>query len=138
VNEFNKIPNYSMGLQFEEEKDLQAFEKLSDILTTFLEENLPDSEGWDLNRVVKDDRIYLKLKTDPKKNFQFTSNVKLTPKNLSDSELFRGQKVEVVAELAPYFNFKDKKAGLTINTRAIKFEVPDDEEPVAKKVKKEY
>lgn len=137
VNEFNKTPNYSVGIQFDEEKDLDAFEKLNDQLAKFLDEHLPNADDWDLNRVVKDDRIYLKLKTDAKKNFQFSSNVKLTPKNLNDAGLFRGQKVEVVAEIAPYFNFMDRKAGLSIQTRSIKFDVEEDEEPTTKKIRKE-
>ena len=136
VNEFNKTPNYSLGIQFDEEKDLEAFEKLNDLLAQFLDSFLPDTEEWDLNRVVKEDRIYLKLKTDAKKNFQFTSNVKLSPKNLSDSGLFRGQKVEVTAEIAPYFNFADKKAGLSISPRSIKFDVEEEsEEPIPKKIR---
>lgn len=137
VNEFNKVANYSLGIQLEEEKDLDAFEKLNDFLSKFLEENLPDADNWDLNRIVKDDRIYLKLKTDAKKLFQFSSNVKLAPKSLSESGLFRGQKVEVVAEIAPYFNFMDRKAGLSITPRSIKFDVEEEEEPVPKRVKKD-
>lgn len=136
VNEFNKIANYSIGIQLDEEKDLEAFEKLNNMLAEFLEDAFPNSEEWDLNRIVKDDRVYLKLKIDGKKNFQFNSNIKLTPKNLSDSGLFRGQKVEVTAEIAPYFNFEDKKAGLSISPRIIKFDVDDEvEEPVSKKVR---
>lgn len=136
VNEFNKIPNYSLGIQLDEEKDLEAFEKLNNLLAEFLEDAFPDTDEWDLNRVVKDDRIYLKLKVDGKKNFQFNSNIKLTPKNLSDSGLFRGQKVEVTAEIAPYFNFEDKKAGLSISPRAVKFDVEEEmEEPAPKKAR---
>lgn len=137
VQEFNKTPNYSLGLQLDDEKDLDSFEKLNDFISQFLEDHLPNAEDWDLNRVVKDDRIYLKLKTDPKKNFQFTSNVKVTPKNLTEQGLFRGQKVEVIAEIAPYFNFMDRKAGLSITPRSIKFETEEEEEPAPKKIRKD-
>lgn len=137
VNEFNKIPNYSLGIQLSEEKDLEAFEKLNDFLTKYLEEHLPDIEGWDLNNVVKDDRLYLKLKTDAKKMFQFSSNVKLSPKSLAESGLFRGQNVEIVAEISPYFNFKDQKAGLSITPRSIKFDIDEEEEPAPKKIRKD-
>lgn len=121
ANEFNKIPNYSLGLQFENEEDLEAFEKLNDTIIKFLEDQNQKPEEWDLSKIVKDDRIYIKLKTNQKKSFEVLSNVKLDPKKLQESGLFRGQKVEVVAELAVYFNLIDKKAGVTIGARRLQF-----------------
>jgi hypothetical protein len=120
-NEFNKIPNYSLGLQFENEEDLSAFEKLNELIIKFLDDQHQKSEDWDLTKIAKDDRIYIKLKTNQKKNFEVLSNVKLDPKKLQDSGLIRGQKVEVVAELSVYFNLIDKKAGITIGARRLHF-----------------
>lgn len=133
-NEFNKTPNYSLGLQFEQEADLEAFQKLNDFIIKFLEAQNQKPDDWELTNVVRDDRIYIKLKTNQKKTFQVLSNVKLDPKRLQDTGLYRGQKVEVIAELGIYFNLVDKKAGITISPRRITFEL-EDEEPVAKKAK---
>lgn len=120
-NEFNKTPNYSLGIQFENEEDLLAFEKLNDLIVKFLHDQNQKPEEWDLSKVVKDDRVYIKLKTNQKKSFEVLSNVKLDPKRLQESGLFRGQKVEVVSEIAVYFNLIDKKAGITISPRRVTF-----------------
>lgn len=134
-NEFNKTPNYSLGLQFEDESDLEAFQKLNDLIIKFLKEQHQKPDDWDLTNLVKDDRIYIKLKTNQKKTFQVLSNVKLDPKRLQESGLYRGQKVEIVAELAVYFNLVDKKAGITISPRRLTFELEEEEEPATKKAK---
>ena len=120
-NEFNKTPNYSLGLQFEDEEDLLAFEKLNDLIVKFLHDQNQKPEEWDLTKIVKDDRIYVKLKTNQKKSFEVLSNVKLDPKRLQESGLFRGQKVEIVSEISVYFNLVDKKAGVTISPRRLTF-----------------
>lgn len=120
-NEFNKIPNYSLGLQLDEE-DLLAFEKLNDLIIKFLNDQNQKPDEWDLSKIVKDDRIYVKLKTNQKKSFEVLSNVKLDPKRLQESGLFRGQKVEVISEISVYFNLVDKKAGVTISPRRLTFE----------------
>ena len=133
-NEFNKVFNYSLGLQFESEADLEAFQKLNDFIIKFLETQNQKTDDWELTNVVRDDRIYIKLKTNQKKAFQVLSNVKLDPKKLQDTGLYRGQKVEVIAELGIYFNLVDKKAGVTISPRRITFEM-EEEEPAAKKTK---
>ena len=120
-NEFNKIPNYSLGLQFDDQEDLDAFEKLNELIIKFLDDQHQKSDEWDLSKVVKDDRIYIKLKTNQKKSFEVLSNVKLDPKKLQETGLIRGQKVEVVAELSVYFNLIDKKAGISIGARRLHF-----------------
>lgn len=122
-NEFNKVPVYSLGLQFDDEEDLAAFQKLNDLIIKFLDDQHQKSDEWDLSNIVKDDRVYLKLKTNQKKSFEVISNVKLDPKKLQDSGLIRGQKVEVVAELAVYFNLIDKKAGITLGVRRLHFTI---------------
>jgi hypothetical protein len=109
-------------MQFDDQEDLEAFEKLNEQIITFLKNQNQNPEDWDLTSVVRDDRIYVKLKTNQKKSFEVLSNVKLDPKRLQESGLFRGQKVEVVAELAVYFNLTDKKAGITVGPRRLTFE----------------
>jgi hypothetical protein len=123
VSEFNKIPNYSFGLRFENDEDAAAFEKLTEILSKFITESTPDAkEDWELTSPIKDDKIYIKLKTTTdKKRFNVASNVKLDPKKIADATVARGQKVQVVGELGVYCNLIDKKAGVTFAARKINF-----------------
>lgn len=134
--EFGKVISYSFGFRFDNEEDLQAFEKLNEMIIKFLEDQNQKPDDWDLTNIIKDDKIYIKLKTNHKKTFQVLSNVKLDPKRLADSGIYRGQKVEVVAELSVYFNLLDKKAGIVLGARKLTFEI-EDEEPMVKKVKRE-
>ena len=121
VSEFNKVPNYSFGIRFNDEDDLAAMETLNTILADYLKENSKDD--WELTQSVKDDKMYIKLKTtSDKKRFNILSNVKLDPKKLSDSNLSRGQKVEVIGELGAYVNLPDKKAGITFTARKVLFQ----------------
>lgn len=122
VNEFNKIANYSLGIQFDESEDLEAFEKFNELLIQFLKSQNQNPEDWDLTNPVKEDRIYVKLKTNQKKSFEIISNIKLDPKKLQESGLYRGQKVEVVAEISVYFNLIDKKAGISVGPRRVTFQ----------------
>jgi hypothetical protein len=123
VSEFNKIPNYSFGLRFENEEDIAAFEKLGELLSNFITESTPDfKEEWDLTSPIKDDKIYIKLKTTTdKKRFNIASNIKLDPKKIADAPIARGQKVQVIGELGVYCNLLDKKAGVTFAARKVTF-----------------
>ena len=121
VSEFNKIPNYSFGIRFDLDEDLVAMEAVSNLLADFLKAN--GGEDWELTQPVKDDKIYIKLKTtSDKKRFNIVSNVKLDPKRVSDANLSRGQKVEIIGDLGVYCNIPDKKAGVTFSARKVIFE----------------
>lgn len=135
-SEFGKVIAYSFGFRFDNEEDLEAFEKLNEMIVRFLEEQNQKPDDWDLTNIVKDDKIYIKLKTNHKKTFQVLSNVKLDPKRLADIGIYRGQKVEVIAELSVYFNLLEKKAGIVLGARKLTFDV-EEEEPVIKKIKRE-
>lgn len=120
VAEFNKIPNYSFGIRFNDDEDLAAMEKLTEVVSKFIAEN--DTEEWDLLSPIKDDKMYIKLKTtSDKKRFNVASNLKLDPKKVADSPITRGQKVQVIGELGVYCNLIDKKAGITFAARKIVF-----------------
>lgn len=120
--QFNGKANYSFGLILENE-DLEAFEVFTETLVSFLNTGSPD-ENWEVGQFVKDDKIYLKLKADSSgKKFPIISNVKLEPKKLTESGLYRGQKVAVHGELGVYVNWADKKAGLTFNVRKLDFDL---------------
>jgi hypothetical protein len=122
VSEFNKIPNYSFGIRFDEDEDMVAMEALSNLLADFLKAN-GGHDDWELTQPVKDDKIYIKLKTtSDKKRFTTVSNIKLDPKKLSDANLTRGQKVEIIGDLGVYCNIPDKKAGVTFSARKVIFE----------------
>lgn len=136
VSEFGKVMSYSFGFRFDDEDNLEAFDKLNEMIINYLDDQNQKSDDWDITNLVKDDKIYIKLKTNHKKTFQVLSNVKLDPKRLQDNGLYRGQKVEVVAELSVYFNLLDKKAGIVLGPRKLTFDV-EDEEPAPKKVKRD-
>ena len=120
--EFNKTPSYSFGLRLESNDDLEAFEHVTNKVVEFIGETVEGGEDWELTRFVKDDKLYIKLKAVDRKRFSVISNVKLDPKKLGDSGLFRGQKVTVTGELGVYFNLVDKKAGITFAARKLSFE----------------
>ena len=136
TSEFGKVMSYSFGFRFDNEEDLEAFNKLNELIIQFIEDQNQKADEWDITNIVKDDKIYIKLKTNHKKTFQVLSNVKLDPKRLQDNGLYRGQKVEIVAELSVYFNLLDKKAGIVLGPRKLTFDV-EDEEPAPKKVKRD-
>lgn len=121
VSEFNKIPNYSFGIRFDDDADMAAMEALSNILADYLKAN--GGEDWELTQPLKDDKMYIKLKTTTdKKRFIIVSNVKLDPKKVSEANLTRGQKVEIVGDIGVYCNIPDKKAGVTFSARKVIFE----------------
>jgi hypothetical protein len=124
--EFNKIPSYSFGLRLENNDDLDAFEMLSEKITEFISDSNTDDD-WELTRFVKDDKLYIKLKLIDRKRFGVLSNIKLDPKKLGDSGLYRGQRVSVFGELGVYFNLPDKKAGITFAARKLAFEKEENE-----------
>jgi len=124
--EFNKIPSYSFGLRLENNDDLDAFEMLSEKITEFISDSNTDDD-WELTRFVKYDKLYIKLKLIDRKRFGVLSNIKLDPKKLGDSGLYRGQRVSVFGELGVYFNLPDKKAGITFAARKLAFEKEENE-----------
>lgn len=118
--EFNRTPSYSIGIRLDNEEDLEAFEGFNNHLSTVLTDS--GSDDWELTNFVKDDKLYIKLKVVDKKRFAILSNIKLDPKKLGDTGLYRGQKVSVYGELGVYCHLTDKKAGITFNARKIVFE----------------
>ena len=124
--EFIKIPSYSFGLRLENNDDLDAFEMLSEKITEFISDSNTDDD-WELTRFVKYDKLYIKLKLIDRKRFGVLSNIKLDPKKLGDSGLYRGQRVSVFGELGVYFNLPDKKAGITFAARKLAFEKEENE-----------
>lgn len=127
--EFNKTPAYSFGLRLENNDDLEAFDVLSDKITEFITDSNMDDD-WELTRFVKDDKLYIKLKVIDRKRFAVLTNIKLDPKKLGDSGLYRGQRVSVFGELGVYFNLPDKKAGITFAARKLVFEKDEDENQI--------
>jgi hypothetical protein len=87
-------------------------------------------DDWELTRFVKDDKLYIKLKVIDRKRFAVLTNIKLDPKKLGDSGLYRGQRVSVFGELGVYFNLPDKKAGITFAARKLVFEKDEDENQI--------
>lgn len=123
--EFNRTPTYSIGIRLDNEDDLEAFETFNSTLSSVLSDS--GSDDWELTNFVKDDKLYIKLKVVDKKRFAILSNIKLDPKKLGDSGLYRGQKVSIFGELGVYCHLTDKKAGVTFNARKLVFEEESDE-----------
>jgi hypothetical protein len=95
---------HSIGFEFDDDADLEAFLELYKVFDTVaaLELKVVD--------MVRQKRIYLKLKINPKTNAYVTrSNVKLSPKSPGDAPLVRYQKVEVQVDLKAYFSIEDPK-----------------------------
>lgn len=119
--------SYSLGF-IPQEEDVIAIEKFASLV----DELCPDD--YDSSPIMKDEIMYLKLKTKDGKRFNFYSNIKLEPKKYQEAPLYNGQQVKVTAEISAWFNFEDKKAGLTLAISKLEFELPADEQP-AKRVK---
>jgi len=102
------------------------------VLETFslLEENTCASTAPDFEviSIIKNDRMYLKLKLDGKK-FQAKSNITLSPKK-NGCGVSNGDSVTVTAEASLYANIAESKVGLTLNVLKLDFavaEVSDEE-----------
>ena len=103
------------------------------VLETFslLEENTCASTApdFELTSIIKNDRMYLKLKLDGKQ-FQAKSNIPLSPKK-NGCGVSYGDSVTVIAEASLYVNIAESKVGITLNVMKLDFavaEVDDDEE----------
>jgi hypothetical protein len=114
-----KVTTYSIGIRFDNEDDVTAFDFLNEILSNCI------GSDYDVLQVIKDEILYLKLKlANDKKSFKgVRSNVKLDPKRTDDINM--GQKVSVYCELGCYINFDNSKAGITI--KPIQFDFEEDE-----------
>lgn len=119
---------YSFGLKLEDSDDTEA---LNSLIT-----QIGEISGLETSPLVQDDdRMFVKLQLDKaKKKFAAKSNIKLDIKKLDDLDLYRGQNVEVFAEIAAWYNKADNKAGILLKVTKIEFE---QEEPSKKKSKKD-
>lgn len=118
--------SHSVGFAFEDEEDLAALIRLNEEL--FEEVNGFD-DTWEINDIVKEDKIYLKFKFDKNKTrYNFKSNVKLSPKAPTTADIHRHDAVDVLAEFSLYFHLEDKKCGVMFTVT--KFDVVKDEPPV--------
>lgn len=119
---------YSFGLKLYDSEDTEALNSLiAEIGKTSSLETTP--------LVQDDDRMFVKLQLDKtKKKFAAKSNIKLDIKKLDDLDLYRGQNVDVFAEIGAWYNKADGKAGVLIKVSKLEFE---QDEPVKKKTKKD-
>jgi hypothetical protein len=124
-----KVTTYSIGIRFDDEDDLSAFNSINEILSKTI------GDDYEVLQVIKDEILYLKLKlSNDKKSFKgIRSNIKLDPKRTDD--IPRGQKVIVYCDLGCYINFDNSKAGVTIKPIQFEFEEEEEIESKPKKVK---
>ncbi len=112
-----KYGSHTIGFAFNDPADLEAFSKLVEY---FDECPIVNSE-WKIVDMIKNDRLYLKLKN--KNNKYFTrSNLKLVPKSAADAPLVRYQNVEVQAEVKAYFSLDNKSCGFYLDIFNLLFE----------------
>lgn len=119
--------SYTFGLKLSNSEDSEALNTLvSQIGTASSLDTIP--------LVQDDDRMFIKLQLDKtKKKFAAKSNIKLDIKKIDDLDLYRGQNIDVFAEIGAWYNKNDNKAGILLKVTKIDFE---QDEP-AKKKKKE-
>jgi len=115
--------SYSLSIELEDDALLEQFSEISAFIADVV------GEGWTQTEIVKDDKIYLKIKFN--KNGKapiFKCNVAMNSKKLNDVNIYQGQKVQVTASLKAYFNFETQYCGATIAISELHFE--QDESPV--------
>jgi len=123
---FSNGTSYTFGLKLSDNDDTEAINSIvSDLIA---------KTGFETTPLVQDDdRMFVKLQLDKtKKKFAAKSNIKLDIKKLDDLDLYRGQNVEVFAEIGAWYNKTDGKAGILLKVTKVDFE---QDEPAKKKKK---
>lgn len=98
---------HSLGFSFTDDKDLEALIKL-------IEGFAVPSPEWTVTNPVKNDRLYLKLKT---KNNQYVmkSNIKLNAKKPETAPLGRYQQIEAQVDVKMYYSLENKTCGFYLD-----------------------
>lgn len=121
VATFSKKATYSVGVIFDDETQLEGLGDVQDWYEKYLSE-IGAFEEYEIIDLVREDRIYLKLKVDDEgKRFLFQSNQKLNPKRVEDSTVYQGMTVEAICDFGVYINFDTKKTGLNFTVKEINF-----------------
>jgi len=129
-SEFKKQLKYSVGVTTSEATQ-NFLEQLKDVIDNYLSSTpgIVDAASWEVVDPLKDgETIYLKLPTDKSgKNFQFKTNVKISPKNYSEAA--QCSSVHFTGEVKAYFNLIDKKAGLSFVPKTLNFDETEESSP---------
>lgn len=123
---FSNGVSYTFGLKLAFDEDTETLNSIiTDVISLGKYETTP---------IVQDDnRMFIKLQLDKtKKKFNAKFNIKVDIKKLDDLDLYRGQNVDVYAEIGAWYNHGDKKAGILIKATKVEFE---QDEPAKKKKK---
>jgi hypothetical protein len=116
VNSWEDRKNFSIGFRFDNDEEITFVEKFLELITKFI------GDDYEVKSPLKDDLLYLKLKTKDNTSFAPTkSNLKLSPKKPADS-VYQGQSLKATCEFSIYVNFKDKNAGLLITPLELTFD----------------
>jgi len=127
ASEFNnngkKKTSYSLGITIEEGSAYAfLFQQLAGLAHA---EASVISSDMEFNEPIKDEKFYLKLKTDANnKAFAFKSNLNITPKKCS--EVVDYDRVTFTGEAAVWFNISDEKYGLSFTPKRIDFSKSDE------------
>ncbi len=115
-SEYEGKKSYSLGVNFENESDITAFDTLADAVKEFT------GGKYEFKTTpVKDDVFYCKLRVE-QGNFTCRSNVKMTPKKLP-SEIYRDQQVQILGELQVWVDSSKLTCGISFNPQNVNFEL---------------
>jgi hypothetical protein len=121
VATFSKKAAYSVGVVFDDETQLEGLNAVQEWYTSYLSD-LAIFEDYEVVDLVREDRIYLKLRVDDEgKRFLFQSNQKLNPKRIEDANVYQGMNIEALCDFGVYINFETKKTGLNFTVKEINF-----------------
>lgn len=118
-SKFGDTEQQSISLDLDDTEDLSALEALPGVLNHLIEKK-DLVRDWETYQLVKRDTLYLKLKHDGKK-YKFNTNSKnMDPSNPQGSSLKKFTRVEVLCDLVAYFNYREKKMGLSLTVSELK------------------
>lgn len=105
---------HSIYCKIIDQSTIDAYTTLNDRFVSFME----PLEEFEINEMVKNDSIFLKLQQRDGK-YKATIIPSCTPANFEKSAVEYGSKLEVTCNIGGYVNFKDKKAGIYLSTSRI-------------------
>jgi hypothetical protein len=119
-SKFTDKTTYSLGVTLNA-TDKSVLDTLCEEFSNIVKEDTPfGSDTYTLKNLVKDDRIYLKLKVGKNGKFSFFSDIKMNAEKIDEVELVRGQPVDLELGVSCYVNVREKTAGLVLDLLKLK------------------
>jgi hypothetical protein len=114
---FNKH-NFSVPMELSNRQEINA---LFGKLTKLVQQTVPE---WSIHDPMTREDFWLRINYNEKtKKFKTTSNLNFTTvKSVEKISNLMGKEVKATVEIKAWFNFKDEKAGVSINVLEVDFE----------------